>query len=97
MGHTLNLGYIPKNGQLWTDATGWAGGDTQLFQSYINDLAQHFCGEVTKRNTDVGYVTINGKAPHIETLTDRFDDWLTVIDRFQDRIRNNINEGIRDE
>jgi len=56
-GHTLNLGYIPKNGQLWTDATGWAGGDVQLFQSYIDDLAQHFGGEVTKRNTDVGYLS----------------------------------------
>lgn len=31
-------------------------------------------------------------APHIETLTGKFDDWYEAIERFQNHIRRNVTD-----
>ena len=37
-----------------------------------------------------GYVVVDGKAPNIEKLMDKLDGWLGAIERFQNRIREDI-------
>ena len=89
-GKTVNLGYILKSGELWTDVVGWRGSDPSIVQTYIEDLAHRFDGDVLKRETGNGYVVVDGKVPHIEKLTDKLEGWLAAIERFQNRIREDI-------
>jgi len=65
----VNLGYVQKNGQLWTSAVGWfAPKDAAL--RYIEALAAAIGGEVAAGNDWSGsYVSVDGKkAPRIEQL-----------------------------
>ncbi|MDQ7076938.1 MAG: hypothetical protein Q9M45_03725 [Robiginitomaculum sp.] len=36
----------------------------------------------------VGFVTIKGKAPRIEAVMDKFDDWFEVIKAYQETFRD---------
>ena len=92
-GNTINLGYILRDGQLWTDVTNWSGADKAISDSYITELAEQFGGEVIVRETGKLYAAVNGKAPYIEDLVDQFDSWLGVIERFQNRIHEFIDEA----
>ena len=89
-GKTVNLGYILKSGELWTESVGWTGSDPSIVQTYLEDLAQHFDGDVMIRETGIRYVVVDGKVPHIEKLTDKMEGWLGAIERFQNRIREDI-------
>ena len=95
-GETVNLGYIMKSGQLWTDAVGWSGGDPSMVRTYLEDLAQQFDGDVLKREKGMRYVVVDGKAPHIEKLTDKLEGYLGAIERYQNRIREDISSERRD-
>ena len=89
-GKTVNLGYILKSGELWTESVGWRGGDPSIVQTYLDDLAQRFDGDVMIRETGLRYVVVDGKVPHIEKLTDKMEGWFGAIERFQNRIREDI-------
>ena len=86
----MNLGYILKSGELWTESVGWRGGDPSIVQTYLDDLAQRFDGDVMIRETGLRYVVVDGKVPHIEKLTDKMEGWFGAIERFQNRIREDI-------
>ena len=89
-GKTVNLGYIMKNGVFWTDAVGSGGRDPSIVRTYLDDLAQRFDGDVMMPESGFGYVVVDGKAPNIEKLMDKLDGWLGAIERFQNRIREDI-------
>ena len=93
---TVNLGYVLKNGKLWTDATAWTGGDPTVAQDYLEDMAELFGGDVVVRDTGYGNVTVNGGVPYIENLTDKLEGWYGAIERFQERVRKDINREGQD-
>ncbi len=95
-GKPINLGYITRNGQLWTDAASWFIPDQKFAQSYIEDLATIFRGEIKGiGNNQYPYVAVEGHAPRIETLMDKFDEWYVAIENNQNRIRENISTDER--
>ena len=85
-GKPVNLGYIMQNGQLWTDVSSSASMDNRY--TYLEKLAKVFEGEVLVSDKGVGFVTINDKAPYIETVIDKFDDWFEVIKAYQETFRD---------
>ena len=85
-GKPVNLGYIMLNGQLWTDASSSSSMDNRY--TYLEKLANIFEGEVLVSDKGVGFVTINDKAPYIETVMDKFDDWFEVIKAYQETFRD---------
>jgi hypothetical protein len=91
-GKPINLGYIKRTGQLWTDTTSCFLSDQKLAQSYIEDLAILFDGEVVFSPTSKSpYVAVTGHAPRIETLIDKFDGWYDAIEKFQGHVCDNIS------
>ena len=93
-GRTVNLGYVLRNGPLWTDATNTD--DPLMAQMYLDDLAARFGGSVVRRDSGNMYVVVDGKAPSIENLTDHLDGWITAIEKLQDRIREGMTKGRQD-
>ena len=87
-GKTINLGYVLRSGVLWTDATSWD--NPSLVKVYMEGLAEQFGGAIVSRESGSVYVVVDGKAPNIESLMDKLDDWLDVIVSFQERIRRSI-------
>ncbi|PCJ61499.1 MAG: hypothetical protein COA65_00625 [Rhodospirillaceae bacterium] len=91
-GKPINLGYIKRTGQLWTDAASWSLSDKKLARSYIEDLAEIFGGEIMYIGKDkIPYVAVEGHAPRIETLVDKLDVWHGAIEKLQDHVRQNIS------
>lgn len=74
----LNIGYIQKNGQLWTNPVRGVAGETLAF-SYAQRLADLIGGKVATQD-DI-YVTTNGtSAPSVGALLPAHQqDWLTAI------------------
>lgn len=61
-----NLGYIQKNGQLWTNALAWAMPLDPTLE-YNETLARLIGGTVARSSEGAPYVSTNGKsAPRIE-------------------------------
>ena len=74
----LNIGYIQKNGQLWTNPVRGVAGDT-LALAYAQRLADLIGGKVAM--PDEIYVTTNGtSAPSVANLLpDQRQGWLSAI------------------
>jgi hypothetical protein len=96
-GNTINLGYVMRNGEFWTDVTRWSAGDPSVAQTYVEDLAILFNGDYVLRDSGSAYVQFNGHAPRMEELIGLLDSWYEAIERFQNRIREYIAEEERDE
>ncbi|MDQ7017822.1 MAG: hypothetical protein Q9M33_01545 [Robiginitomaculum sp.] len=75
-----------QNGQLWTDVSSSSSMDNR--HTYLEKLAKIFGGEVLFSDKGVGFVTIKGKAPRIEAVMDKFDDWFEVIKAYQETFRD---------
>lgn len=88
-GRDINLGYIAKRGQVWTDATGWFL-PKDIAIHYWNDVAKAWGGELVRRPKKdgrwSGFVAVHGRAPNIITLLDKLDAWADAIERFIDRL-----------
>jgi hypothetical protein len=94
-GKTVNLGYIKRDGQLWTDAAGWFLQDPKLAKSYIEDLAVAFDGAVSYLGkTTNPYVSVNSHAPRVETIMAKFDGWYDAIERFISNVHDQAEENI---
>ena len=91
-GNPVNLGYIRRGGEVWTDASYWQV-DHDLAEDYNLSLAKLLGGEVRtgRKKKDGGgdrWVTRpDGSAFFIEELADRFADWRELMEEFQDSIR----------
>ena len=89
-GKPVNLGYIKRSGEVWTDASYWTV-DRTLADDYNQRLAQLFGGKVRRGTTQkvpLCTVTRNDEAPfRIEEVVDRLSGWRGVIEEFQSAIR----------
>ncbi|OFX10430.1 MAG: hypothetical protein A2516_10580 [Alphaproteobacteria bacterium RIFOXYD12_FULL_60_8] len=85
-GETINLGYITRNGQVWTDFSG------KHAQSYVGELAELFGGEISQSANGSLYVMVGGRGPRIEKLQDKLDGWLVAMEHFQDRFSRSMHD-----
>lgn len=86
-GKAINLGYVLRNGQLWTDATTWSGANADATQSYLSGLAKAMGGNVLTRETNENsYVIVDGKPPLIDDAIMHADEWYDAILRLQKRL-----------
>lgn len=91
----INLGYIHKNGQLWTNAVGWVA-PPDVTREYIEALARAIGGTVKAGNNwSTPYVITNGKtAPRIEdVLPAHAEGWRAAIQNLVGRMRDRALAG----
>lgn len=81
-GKPINMGYIRRTGQIWTDAVSWSHENKVLAREYVKKLA-HDLGFEVAYQSETPYVANNGKAPRIEELLGKFDIWFDAIQGFQ--------------
>lgn len=89
-----NLGYIQKNGQLWTNALGWKMPPDPTLR-YTERLSRLIGGIVAHGSDGVTpYVSTNGKsAPHIEQLLPaKADEWRNIIRDLLHELRSDRSE-----
>jgi len=83
----INLGYIQKNGQFWTD---YASRQLprEIWEPYLETLADAIGGEVVTKNEP--FVSTDGKsAPRIEQLLpDHLDVWVSAVEKLVDAARS---------
>jgi hypothetical protein len=81
-GKPINLGYIQRNGAVWTD-TVHLNAPLDLSQAYVSELAEA-CGCEVDRTSfgDNWQVRASGSPPKIEAIAPKLDAWIAVIERF---------------
>jgi hypothetical protein len=86
-GKPINLGYIVRQGEVWTDMVGQTLTDKTLARDYVDDLA-HRTGTEVKVFEKSGNATvaINGSPPKIQDFIERGDAWAEAIESFMDRM-----------
>ncbi len=81
-GKSINLGYIHRDGQVWTDAVN-AKAPHEVSYPYIEELAAAFGMDVEKERMKPNWhVRTHGHAPRIGELADKLELWVPVIERF---------------
>ena len=87
-GRSINLGYVAKNGQVWTDAINSTSVPQELAHEY-NDALASALGIDVNRNSNGGrrYIQNNGHAPRVTEIADRLEQWPAVIEHFMQRMR----------
>jgi hypothetical protein len=89
-GKPVNLGYILRNGQVWTDASNWFV-PLDLSHRYNEELADALGMAVEKKvRGDAWCIQKDGKAPTIVQIADRFGAWKKVIEKFLDRVSRRV-------
>jgi hypothetical protein len=94
-GTGLNVGYIMRDGRIWTDMVNLAArelGILDITNDYLRDLAEAIRG-VTKanpKNDDHRWVALEGHAPTIEKLLEHADAWTHAIERLGQRITERL-------
>ena len=92
-GSPVNLGYVRKRGDVWTDASYWQV-DGDLAEDYNQRLARLFGGQVrTGRRKKDGsgerWVARKDGTPFlIEDIVQHLSGWASVIEDFQSAIRS---------
>jgi hypothetical protein len=91
-GREVNLGYITRQGQVWTDVATTSLPDAKdLAHAYVEDLADAFGMEVDKTAFgDAWSIRSGGHAPRIDQIADKLDLWTQVIERFLNRLRTRL-------
>ena len=86
-GKKANLAEIHRKGRVWTDKTLNSLGNTDHAQMYLQELASGINGKVdmTKKSP---YVTLNGSAPDIRTITDRPSVLTNAVKSLVERTKN---------
>ena len=99
-GRPVNMGYVRRGGEICTDASYWQV-DDDLAEEYNSALARLFGGVVRsarqRKDTDGGgwdrwVARSDGRLLRIEEVADRFSEWRTVMEDFQDAIRVRTRE-----
>jgi hypothetical protein len=87
-GKPINLGYIMRDGQVWTEATNWAA-PHEISHAYEEEVANALGGEVDRTTFgDNWHVRIDGRVPRIDAIADRLGAWQSAIERFVRRLQN---------
>jgi hypothetical protein len=83
-GSTVNLGYIQKDGAIWTSVAN-AGKIVPIEISHAcnEELAAALGVELNRQHWSIWG---RGRSLRISDIADRLDAWLPVIDRFLQRI-----------
>lgn len=90
-GKSVNLGYIQRNGQLWTTVSGSA--PTDLSRLYNEELAAALGTAVEKERFGGNWhLRVGDHAPRIEALADKLDRWPPVAERFITRIQERLSQ-----
>lgn len=92
----INLGYIQKNGQLWTNAVP-ANVSSDASREYLDRVARAIDGSVVEAAPGMAsYVSTNGKsAPHIEKLLPKHaDEWRAAVEELVRSTRASLKSGI---
>jgi hypothetical protein len=83
----VNLGYIPKDGRLGTDAVNWMVGPERAL-SYLEEVAALIGGKVRGEGSPACVVSADGKTPRIDALLPQHAEaWASAMERFIDRLR----------
>lgn len=80
-GRTVNLGYISRNGELWTD-TVQLGVPSSLARHYLENLAKTFRATLTTTATGKQFLKLGGKALRIGDVADQLDQWPAVVESY---------------
>ena len=84
-GKSINLGYIMRQGQVWTEGANAAKEERHL---YNEELAAAFGVEVERQSMgDNWYLKSNGRVLRIDQVSDRLDQWPAIIEHFMGRVR----------
>jgi len=92
-GRTINLGYLARNGQLWTEPVYSNGVPEDLARSYTEGLASALKGQVNRQAKNGRWsVLVQGHAPRITEIADYLPDIIPVfaklIDQMKERLSN---------
>jgi hypothetical protein len=91
-GRTINLGYIQRNGEVWTSDV-HAHAPRELSHTYIEELARAWGMDVEKvAFGGAWHVRVNGRAPRITLIADKLDRWTAAIDNFTTAVRKQISD-----
>lgn len=90
-GRSVNLGYLDRNGQLWTEPAYSNGVPKEIAELYNKEIASALNADVY-RNATTGrsYLQRNGRAPRIADIADHLPDSIPVIAQFIERMKENI-------
>lgn len=89
-GESINLGYIHRDGAVWTDASNWKA-PHDLSHRYNEELAAALGLDVEKiKLKDNWHIRYKGHAPRIDMIADRLDKWRPVIDQFVGALRQRL-------
>jgi hypothetical protein len=93
-GRPINLGYIKRTGEIWTDAVNWTA-PNEISHGYIEELAKAFSGRVEKVILKNWHVRIGDSVPRIWQIADKLDRWSAAIRRFIQRLTEHLEENAR--
>jgi hypothetical protein len=90
-GRSINLGYIQRSGQVWTDQVS-AHAPNDLAHAYIESLANALHMSIEKEAFKNGFwhVRTNGRAPRITEIADKLDLWAAAIEKFIANVRQRL-------
>ena len=89
-GKAINLGYIQRNGAVWTD-TVHLNAPLDLSQAYVSELAEAWGCEVDRQSFGQNWqVRQAGSPPKIEVIAPQLEAWIVVIARFIDAVRERL-------
>lgn len=93
--NAVNLGYVMRSGEIWTDAVASAA-PRELARAYIDDLAATWGCDVGPAN---GSWTLRkkGKSLRLPAVLDRLDHWLGPIQRFLAAIQADSSSGLQND
>ena len=90
-GNPVNMGYVRRSGEIWTDASYWQV-DDGLAEDYNQALARLFRGQVktVRQKKDGGrdrsVARADGRLFRVEEVADRLPGWRALMEDFQDAI-----------
>lgn len=90
-GRTINLGYLDRNGQLWSEPVNSNAVPQEIAQSYNEELASALKADVNCNAANGhSYIQRSGRAPRIADIADSLPHAIPVIARFIERMKENI-------
>lgn len=86
-GKSVNLGYITRRGELWTDAAN-VNVPHDISHPYIEELAAAFETDIN-RNAANGkwHLRLKSRAPRITEVADHLSHWPEIASRFLERLK----------
>ena len=92
-GNRMNLGYIMKTGEIWTNLVHPDEVPHEISNQYVADIATAFDCEINKTRYAPVWCAMMGKsAPYIQNVTDSLDAWAEAIAKYLKEISSRADE-----